>query len=274
MMNSTAQGQKLVIDEPDNAKADEEEVTGSSLLVRIGKRLRPGIDKILARQSKVGDPPVFNKADFDFVHFLEENWQTIADEAQSIVKERDGVHSLVDVSPDHQGIADDKRWKSFFLVGYGYRIDHNCDRCPKTAELLEHIPGLFSAFFSILEAGAEIPAHRGVTKAILTSHLGLSIPKDRDSIGIRVDDKVLRWEEGKVLIFDDTFDHEAWNRTDEDRIVLLMHVKRPMRSFGRWLGGLFLAGARASTFVQDARKNLVEKDIEQGFKASSQRWKS
>ena len=269
MMNSSAHERDSVIDAP-----KPEEVTGSSLLVRVGKRLRPGIDKVLAAQSKVGDPPVFKKEDFGFPAFLEENWQTIAEEAQAVVKERDGVHSLVEVSPDHQGIADDKRWKSFFLVGYGYRIDHNCARCPKTAALLEHIPGLISAFFSILEAGAEIPPHRGVTKAMLTGHLGLSIPKDRDSIGLRVTDQVLRWEQGKVFIFDDTFEHEAWNRTDEDRIVLLMHVKRPMKLVGRMLGGLFLEGAKASTFVQDARKNLVEKDREQGFDASSRRWSS
>ena len=262
-----------VANEKQQSGPSPELVTGSSALVRIGKRLRPGVDKILAKQSRVGDPSVFDTGDFPFVSLLEENWETIAAEAQSIVAERDGVHSLVDVSPDHQGIADDKRWKSFFLVGYGYRIDHNCARCPKTAELIENIPGLISAFFSILEAGAEIPPHRGVTKAMLTSHLGLSIPIDRDKIGLRVVDDVLRWEQGKVLIFDDTFEHEAWNRSDEDRVVLLMHIKRPMKTIGRWLGGLFLEGAKASTFVQDARKNLLTKDKAQGFDASSQRWK-
>lgn len=252
-------------------RAAKKKTRGSSALVRFGKRIRPKINRILAANSKIGDRPVFDRQLFPFLDVLEEKSDIIAAEAKKVLAERNGVHPLGDVSPDHRRIAHDRRWKSFFLIGYGYRLNHNCERCPETTRLLEQVPGLNSGFFSILEAGATIPRHKGVTKAILSGHLGLSIPKDRMSCAIKVDDQTCHWENGKAFVFDDTFHHEAWNRTDEDRVILLLQFKRPMRFWGRLLGNLFLGGVRASTFVQDARKNMVAKDQALGMDASSSR---
>ncbi len=240
-------------------------VEGSTALVRLGKRLRPRVDRILSKYSRIGDEPVVDPRLFEFTKLLEANWPAIRKEAEAIMAERQGVHPLVEVSPDHEGIADDKRWKSFFLVGYGYKLEHNCARCPETTKVLEQIPGINSGFFSIMEAGSHIPAHRGVTKAILTCHLGVIVPKDAsDKCRIRVDDRYLAWKEGEAFVFDDAYDHEAWNETDEDRVVLLVQFKRPMRWPGRLLGNVFLGGVRASSFVQDARKNLLARDKASG----------
>jgi len=118
------------------------------------------------------------------------------------------------------------------------------------------IPGLNSAFFSILAPGAHIPRHRGVTKALLTAHLGLVVPEERQRCRMQVDEEIVTWREGETLIFDDTFHHEVWNDTNELRAVLLIQFRRPVGLLGRLVGGLFLLGIRHSRFVQDARAEL------------------
>lgn len=243
----------------------------SSKLVKIGKKVRPKIDRILAAYSKVGDKPVFESASFPFSSLLESKADIIRQEAKAVLEEDYGVHPVSEVSPDHERIAHDRRWKSFFLVGYGYRAEHNCVRCPETTKVLEQIPGLNSGFFSIMEPGTEIPRHRGVTKALLTCHLGLMVPEERAVCAIKVDEQICHWDSGKTLIFDDTFHHSAWNRSNEKRVILLLQFARPMRYVGRLVGNLFLSGVRASTFVQDGRRNLVEKDRALGLDASSRR---
>jgi len=144
-----------------------------SLIYRVGKRLRPAIDRTLSRYSEVEERPVHDVADFPWMGELEANWETIRAEALSALADLNAVPALHDVSPDHRRIAEPDRWRSYFLWGYGYRMDANCARCPQTARLMERVPGLNSAFFSILKPGAHIARHRGVTKAILTCHLGL-----------------------------------------------------------------------------------------------------
>lgn len=249
----------------------QKRVKPSSTIVKIGKKVRPWVNRVLATHSRIGDQPFFDTSLFPFVPLLEANADRIAAEARAVIAQRNGVHAVSDVSPDHKRIAHDKRWKSLFLIGYGYRFDHNCARCPETTKILEQIPGLNSGFFSIMEAGAEIPRHKGVTKAILTCHLGLMVPKARKNCGIEVRDETYNWAEGKAVIFDDTFEHEAWNRTAEDRVILLLQFKRPMSLIGRVVGGLFLAGVRLSSFVQDGRRNMVTRDKADGLDASSRR---
>ena len=147
-------------------------------------------------------------------------------------------------------------WRSFFLHGYGYAIDENLARCPVTARVVAGIPGLNSAFFSILAPGTHIPAHRGVTKGLITCHLGLIVPRDCD-VRMRVADRVVRWAEGETLVFDDTYDHEVWNDTSGTRVVLLVQFRRPLRQPGKGIADLFLAMIRRSAFVQEARANVA-----------------
>ena len=73
---------------------------------------------------------------------------------------------------------------------------------------------------------------------------------------MQVDEAMLTWREGEVLVFDDTYHHEVWNDTDEPRVILLVQFRRPAGLLGRVVGGLFLAAVRRSRFVQDARSSL------------------
>lgn len=225
-------------------------------LVRIGKRSRRNIDRILAASSRVGDPDIFEDNVFAWTQPLEENWEIIRDEMQAILRHREAVPPLRDISPDHQKVAGDGRWRSFFLWGYGLKSDENTARCPQTSALLEQIPGLKTALFSILAPGAVIPRHRGVTKALVVCHLGLQVPKARKACRLWLNGKIIHWEEGKSFVFDDTYHHDVRNDTDEERVVLLLQVERPLRQPGRALARAFLGAIRISPFITDAKKQL------------------
>ena len=165
------------------------------------------------------------------------------------------VGRLLDLG-DQRRIADD-RWRSFFLWGFGYKVEANARRCPQTAEILSQMPDLVTAFFSILEPGVHIPRHRGVSKRIINFHLALKVPSGVGDCRIAVDDQIVRWQEGKCIVFDDTYFHEVWNDTQERRVVLLLQFKRPIRQPGKFLGDLFLALVRLSPYVQEARRNIA-----------------
>ena len=120
-----------------------------------------------------------------------------------------------------------KRWSTFFLLKNGKRLEEHLARCPRTAALLEaaplcEIPGHApTAFFSVLAPRTRIPAHTGVTNTRFIVHLPLIVPP---SCGFRVGAEKREWREGSAWVFDDTFEHEAWNESDEPRIVLIFDV--------------------------------------------------
>lgn len=227
------------------------------LIIRIGKHLRGTFDRLIASSSIVANDPVLDVRHFAWTAMLRDHWQAIRDEAVTVALHGQASPSLAAISPDHRAIAEVDKWRSFFLWGYGYPIDDNLARCPRTRDIVERIPGLNSAFFSILAPGTHIPEHRGVTKGLITCHLGLIVPR-QGNLRMRVDDRVVRWAEGETLVFDDTYPHEVWNDTDETRVVLLVQFERPLRNPGKWIADLFLRIVRRSAFVQEARANIAQ----------------
>src|SRR3546814_3156205 len=95
------------------------------------------------------------------------------------------------------------------------------------------MPKIHTAWISILSPRYHIPAHSGVTKGILRAHLGLIVPREREKCRIRIGDEIRYWEPGKIFVIDDTYEHEVWNETNEERVVLLLDFNRPMRLGGR-----------------------------------------
>ncbi len=225
-------------------------------IVRAGKRLRGVFDRLIAASSLVSNGPVLDVRDFGWTTALRTHWRDIRDEAAAVALAEGAAPSLSMISPDHRAIAAPGMWRSFFLHGYGYPIAENLARCPKTTTLVAQIPNLNSAFFSILAPGTHIPAHRGVTKGLITCHLGLIVPRDGD-VRMRLGDRIVRWAEGETLVFDDTYDHEIWNDTRGARVVLVLQVARPLRQPGKWIADFFLTRARRSAFVQEALVNLT-----------------
>ena len=121
-------------------------------------------------------------------------------------------------------------WSALHLWRDGERIEEACARFPRTAALVERmplarIPGRAPAvFFSVLKAGAHIPPHTGVTNTRTIIHLPLIVPGQCE---FRVGGETREWREGEAFAFDDTIEHEAWNRSDRDRAVLIFDVWNP-----------------------------------------------
>lgn len=228
-------------------------------LFQIGKELRPKIDAVIMRNSLIPDAAVQDKAFFPWIAELERHWEAICDEALALQPGRD-IPSLGDISFDHGRIAADRRWRTFFLKGYGYRMAGNAARAPITAALIEKVPGLVTANFSVMEAGGHIPRHWGMTKGMLTYHLALRAPRDTEKARMHLEEgetlHVLHWEDGKSFLFDDMFNHEVWNESEDDRYILLIQIKRPCRFMGNLIQTIFLGAVRHSRFVTDIRKAI------------------
>jgi len=228
------------------------------LVKRYGKRTIRRINRFLAAQSRVPDQTVFDRELFPWAREFETHWQTIRGELERIMRYRDELPRLYEVSPENTRISADDRWKSFVLYGFGYRSEHNCALCPETARLLATVPGLETAFFSILSPGAHIPAHRGLAKGLLRCHLGLMVPKRNEDCRLYLDGAPHAWQEGRVLLFDDTHTHEVRNSTDEDRVVLLFDFERPMTLRGRLTSRALLFLMRRSAYVQDSVRHYLD----------------
>lgn len=151
----------------------------------------------------------------------------------------------------------EKNWRVFMLKWFGGDgIEPNRARCPRTVELIEQIPNVLQAFFSILDAGKSIPAHDGVYLGYLRYHLALKVPAHNPP-SMRVKDQVHTWKVGESILFDDTWDHEVTNRSDDVRVVLIVDVLRPMRwhlHAINWLVTRFVA--RHTEEVREATANL------------------
>jgi aspartate beta-hydroxylase len=126
-----------------------------------------------------------------------------------------------------------RRWSAYFLWNQGVAQPAHLARCPRTAEALTMAPQCDvagrgpTAFYSILDAGTAIPPHSGVTNTRLTVHLPLIVPPD---CGFRVGGETREWIPGKAWVFDDTIEHEAWNRSDMPRAVLIFDIWNPYLS--------------------------------------------
>lgn len=225
------------------------------LMKRLAHAGIHSLDRLFGHFSLVGDHPFFNPDRFPWTRDLEANWPVMRDELDAILEYRDALPSFHDVTEDASTISHDDQWKTYFFYGYGEKVEANCARCPETTRLIEQVPGMQTAFFSILSPGKHIPAHRGPYKGVLRYHLGLKVPHPAERCRIRVADAVQHWEEGQSMVFDDTFNHEVWNETDGERAILFMDIKRPLPAPLDWFNTLILRVLRRSSVVQDARKN-------------------
>jgi beta-hydroxylase len=229
-----------------------------AFLLAQGGKLLEQLEKLIIRYSLIGNQARFDSQQFSWVADLESNWQAILQELETVLQYRDQLPNFQDLSADQYSITQDDRWKTYLFYGFGIKAERNCQRCPKTAQLLEQIPGMKTAFFSILLPHKHIPRHRGVYKGVVRCHLGLKVPQPQQQCRIQVGQQLCYWEEGKCLIFDDTFDHEVWNETDDIRVVLLFDFVRPLRFPLSWLNQLIIAAIARSPFIQDHKDNAMQ----------------
>jgi ornithine lipid ester-linked acyl 2-hydroxylase len=225
------------------------------LTIAVGERVLAPVERFIGRRSLVGDATFFPLERFAWVQHIEDNWTVIRAEVEQLLEDQEALPNFQDISKDQIEITDDDRWKTFFLYGYGFEAKLGVEMCPRTAALMREIPGMTTAMFSILAPRKHILDHRGPYKGVLRYHLGLIVPADAPACRIRVGDDVRHWEQGASMVFDDTFNHEVWNDTDETRVVLFVDVLRPLPFPESLINRLIVKAIALSPFVLDAKRN-------------------
>ena len=225
------------------------------LTIAVGERLLAPIERFIGRRSLVGDATFFPNERFPWIERIEANQDTIRGELEGVLAHREALPNFQDISKDQIEITDDDNWKTYFLYGYGFAAKLGVQTCPKTAALMREIPGMTTAMFSILSPRKHILDHRGPYKGVLRYHLGLIIPREAEACRIRVGDEIRHWEQGKSMVFDDTFNHEVWNDTDETRVVLFVDVLRPLPFPESTINRLIVKAIGLSPFIRDAKRN-------------------
>ncbi len=213
---------------------------------------------LVRRFSSVGQHPFFNPSEFAWIPRIEAGWTAIRDELRALLRERERIPSFHEISQEQLKITRDDKWKTYWLYAYGRKIAENCRRCPETTRLVEAIPRIKTAFFSILAARAHLPEHRGPYAGVLRYHLGLVVPREKEACRIRVGSDVAHWEEGRSVVFDDTYPHEVWNDTDEERVVLFVDFARPVRFPVSVLNEAVIRLFSRSGYIQEIVENVQE----------------
>ncbi|HEX7966137.1 MAG TPA: aspartyl/asparaginyl beta-hydroxylase domain-containing protein [Gammaproteobacteria bacterium] len=184
-----------------------------------------------------GVPPraFFDRTEFPWVPELEAATGAIRQELEAAMVSGQGMAPYVQIpqgTPPQQWAAlnGSAAWTSFHIYKAGQRVEANAARCPATLKALAAVPSPAipghapEALFSILQPGAHIPPHFGLANYKLVVHLPLIVPPD---CAIRVGHETRGWKEGECLIFDDSFQHEAWNRSPDTRAVLILDLWNP-----------------------------------------------
>jgi aspartate beta-hydroxylase len=160
-----------------------------------------------------------------------ERWTDIRREALAVAGMLNQVQRFHDILRAQADISaiDGRDWRVFIMKAYGVTVQENLRRCPTVAALFEDAPEVVSAILSFLAPGKHVPEHRGPFRGILRFHLMLSMPRDGNGVPacvMNIDGVPYRLSDGESLLWDDTYPHEVWNRSDQVRIALLLEVWR------------------------------------------------
>ncbi|MER3546218.1 MAG: aspartyl beta-hydroxylase, partial [Rhodanobacteraceae bacterium] len=169
---------------------------------------------------------------------LEKHTDVIREELLGVLSDNHGVEpflgtddlKLLEEQKLLRGEQDAARWDAFFFHRHGEVFEQNARRCPRTTQVLDSLPLVHirehapEVLFSLLAPGSHILPHHGVTNTRLVTHLPLIVP---ENCAIKVGGVEHVWQEGRCVTFDDTFEHEAWNRSDKLRVVMILDSWHP-----------------------------------------------
>ncbi|XP_039724794.1 aspartyl/asparaginyl beta-hydroxylase isoform X1 [Pteropus medius] len=161
----------------------------------------------------------------ELVKTLERNWKLIRDEGLSVIDKAKGLFL-----PEDENLREKGDWSQFTLWQQGRKNENACKGVPKTCSLLDKFPETTGCRrgqikYSVMHPGTHVWPHTGPTNCRLRMHLGLVIPKE--GCRIRCANETKTWEEGKVLIFDDSFEHEVWQDATSFRLIFIVDVWHP-----------------------------------------------
>jgi ornithine lipid ester-linked acyl 2-hydroxylase len=239
-----------------------------SLVTRFFMRIVAWAERLNLALSKVGNPSIYDNKVFPWTRSIEKEWRSIRAELDHVLTRKEELPAFHELASDVETISRDRGWKSFLLAGYGFRSENNIKLCPETWRVCQNIPGLITVMYSILEPGKHLPPHRGPYNGVLRLHLGLIVPEPREQLGIRIEHDVYRWREGEAVIFDDAYEHEAWNYTSQTRVVLFVDFRKPLHFPANLVNWLLLHMAMFTPFIREGIDN--QKAWEKKFYAEAE----
>jgi aspartyl/asparaginyl beta-hydroxylase (cupin superfamily) len=178
----------------------------------------------------------YDRAEFPWLERLEAASDIIREELEAVLREDMAEMRPYVLHPEGAPLNQwaelncSLRWSVFFLWEHGKRIDAHCARCPRTAALFESLPLMQlsgyspNVLFSVLAPRTRIPPHSGDTNIRLVGHLPLIVPPH---CRFRVGNETREWRYGEAWLFDDTIEHEAWNDSEEVRVIIIFDTWNP-----------------------------------------------
>jgi aspartate beta-hydroxylase len=178
--------------------------------------------------------PYLSRELFPWIEALEAQTDVIRNELLALLQSEEGSERVFTTTALEQqnlrGLSGPPSWNGYYFYRHGVRREDNCSKCPVTASALEALPlarvreHAPEVLFSVFTPGTHLLPHRGVTNTRVVGHLPLMVPED---CALSVGGEIHAWQEGRVVVFDDTYEHEAWNRSSRTRVVLIFDLWNP-----------------------------------------------
>jgi len=180
---------------------------------------------------------IMDAADYPELKVLSENWETIQKEGLALLGQGSFDKTTDSGSSSYYDLGFRTfykyGWSKFYLKWYGHTHRSAQTYCPETVKLLNQCKTVNGAMFTILPPGSKLTRHLDPVACSLRYHLGLKTPNSDDCF-ISIDGQKYSWRDGEVLIFDETYIHYAQNNTNENRLILMCDVERPMNIIGKF----------------------------------------
>jgi aspartate beta-hydroxylase len=203
--------------------------------ILVGRKRRYDSQSVILHYPRLTPIEFFEREEFPWLDAVEGATEAVRGEFMEVLRSEQGFQPYIEYPPDvpHDQWAElnhSPRWSAFHLYKNGERVEANAARCPKTMGVLDGVPQPHqqartpAAMYSLLKPRTRIPPHTGVTNVRLVVHLPLVVPP---GCGFRVGNQTREWVPGKAWVFDDTIEHEAWNDSDQLRVVFIFDVWHP-----------------------------------------------
>lgn len=209
--------------------------------------------------------------DYPKLKVLEDNFDVVRKECENILSFKKDITDVKNLMGQQTaGGIHTVKWKSFMFKS-GIFVEENCKLCPETTKLIKQIPGVRTAFFSILDPNQYITPHEGYYDGFMRYHLGVIIPNNNENqeCWIRVanskiphenlpeDGDKYHWKNGEGILFNDNYSHDANNGSDEIRVILWLDIERKLPFFFDMINKLMLNIGYSSKSVKEVAKNAV-----------------
>jgi aspartyl/asparaginyl beta-hydroxylase (cupin superfamily) len=201
------------------------------------------------------EPAVYEPEQYPAIRYVLDNYPAIREELHDYINRKFDISFRNPSAPE---MTYPDSWKNIYFKNYLLRYRIGEKYFPKTAAILHGHPDITLAGITTLAPKSHLKMHCGETNAIIRCHLGLKVPGKLPELGFRVKNIDLAWEEGKVFAFNDAFQHEAWNDTDDYRYVLVFDIIRPEFSKQKTWVCAYCLGIEAMRFLL-SKIHLYEK---------------